>query len=49
MRRRLAEYQGVVGLERGEDGCVLRIFLPLGAGAGPGASVEPAEPAEVRA
>ncbi|MEK7943591.1 ATP-binding protein [Pigmentiphaga sp. YJ18] len=49
MRRRLAEYQGVVGLERGEDGCILRIFLPLGAGPVAGASVEPAAPAEVRA
>ncbi|WP_132979518.1 ATP-binding protein [Pigmentiphaga sp. D-2] len=49
MRRRLAEYQGVVGLERGEDGCILRICLPLGPGNSAVASVEPAAPAEVRA
>jgi len=47
MRRRLGEYQGGVTLERGEDGCVLSIFVPLGSGAGP--SAEQAAPAEAQA
>lgn len=47
MRRRLGEYQGGVTLERSEDGCVLRIFVPLGPGVGP--AVEQAAPMEAQA